>query len=161
MKNFLFFFIIISIFSSISIYSQNKDEKEKAEAVAAQYLNSAANEAKVPSNIISTESLDKVKADYLSMALKYDSTGESNSMMLLPANKIKTMTPAEVWDYMENLSSTMGKSKMDIKWNIVNTEIKNDLAIVTYDVKGRKQKILYLRKENNKWKVILSFASIF
>ena len=161
MKNFLFFFIIISIFSLTIIYSQNKDEKEKVEAAAAQYLNSAANESNIPSNIISSESLDKAKADILSMALKYDSTGKTNSMMLLPANKIKSMTPAEIWDYMENISSTMEKSKMDIKWNIVNTEIKNDLAIVTYDVKGRKQKILYLRKENNNWKVILSFASIF
>jgi len=161
MKNFLIFFITISIFSLTVIYSQNKDEKEKAETAAAQYLNSAVNGSNIPSDIISSESLDKAKADFLSMALNYDSTGKTNSMMLLPANKIKTMTPAEVWDYMENLSSTMEKPKMDIKWNIVKTEIKNDLAFVTYDVKGRKQKILYLKKENNKWKVILSFASIF
>ena len=50
---------------------------------------------------------------------------------------------------------------MNIEWNIVKTEIKNDYAFVSYDVKGREQKIMQLKKENNSWKVILSFGSIF
>ena len=97
MKHFLFSFIIISIFSLIVIHPQNEGEKENVEAVATQYLDSAANESSVPSNIIASESLDKVKADYLSRALKYDSTGKSNAMMLLPANKLKSMSSTDLY----------------------------------------------------------------
>ena len=112
-------------------------------------------------NLVATESLDKAKELYLKMALDYDPTGESNAMMLLPANKIKSMTSAEVWDNINKVGSTMEKLDMHIEWNIVKTEIKNNNAFVAYDVKGREQKVMQLKKENAKWKVVLSFGSIF
>ena len=161
MKYFWFSFIIVSIFSLSVCYAQNGSEKEKVDAVASQFLDSAAKQVVAASDIIAAESLDSAKAGYLSLALKFDSTGKSNAKMILPAKKIKSMTSAEVWDYMKKLSAKMKKLDMEIKWNIVNTEIKNNTAFVTYDVKNRPQKVMELKKENNKWKVVLSFASIF
>ena len=161
MKNFFVALFIILFLFITSIFAQNKIEQENIELVATHFLNSSANQLSIPSNLIATESLDKSKELYLKMAFNYDPTGESNAMMLLPANKIKSMTSAEVWDHMNKVGSTMEKLDMNIEWNIVKTEIKNDYAYVSYDVKGREQKIIQLKKENNSWKVILSFGSIF
>jgi len=161
MKNFFVALFIILFLFITSIFAQNKIEQENIELVATHFLNSSANQLSISSNLIATESLDKSKELYLKMAFDYDPTGESNAMMLLPANKIKSMTSAEVWDHMNKVGSTMEKLDMNIEWNIVKTEIKNDYAFVSYDVKGREQKIIQLKKENNSWKVILSFGSIF
>jgi hypothetical protein len=161
MKNQIFISAVLSIFLFTFVFAQDKSEKEIVESVAIHYLNSSANQLSVSSNFIATESLDKSKELYLKMAFDYDPTGESNGMMLLPANKIKSMTSAEVWDHMNKVGSTMEKLDMNIEWNIDKTEIKNDYAFVSYDVKGREQKIMQLKKENNNWKVILSFGSIF
>ena len=161
MKNFFVAFFIILFLFITSSFAQNKSEQENIESVATHFLNSSANQLSISSNLIATESLDKSKELYLKMAFDYDPTGESNAMMLLPANKIKSMTSAEVWDHMNKVGSTMEKLDMNIEWNIAKTEIKNDYAFVSYDVKGREQKIIQLKKENNSWKVILSFGSIF
>ena len=157
---FIFFYHHFNLFINIDLFTKWR-WKRIVEAVATQYLDSAANESSVPSNLISSESLDKAKADYLSSALNYDSTGNSNAMMLLTANKIKSMTSAEVWDYMNKVHETMGKLDMNIQWNLVNIEIKNNVAFVTYKVKNKAHKVMELKKENNKWKVVLSFGSIF
>jgi hypothetical protein len=161
MKSFHFSVIAISIFLFTASFAQDKNEKESIEKVATNFLNSMANQLKVSSDLLSTESLDKVKEMYLSMALNYDSTGTTNAMMLLPANKIKSMSSAEVWDHMNKISDTMEKLEMNIEWSIINTEIKNDVAFVTYDVKNREQKVMQLKKENNSWKVVLGLSSIF
>ena len=161
MRNFFVSLFIILFLFITSSFAQNKSEQENIESVATYFLNSSANQLSIPSNLIATESLDKSKELYLKMAFNYDPTGESNAMMLLPANKIKSMTSAEVWDHMNKVGSTMEKLDMNIEWNIAKTEIKNDYAFVSYDVKGREQKIMQLKKENNNWKVILSFGSIF
>jgi hypothetical protein len=151
----------ISILSVMLIYAQDKSEKENVEKVATQYLNAVENQTVPSSDLIATESLDKAKDMSLSMALSYDSTGMSNAMMLLPANKIKTMTSAEVWDNMNKIAKTMEKRDMNVEWKIVKTEIKNDNAFVTYNVKGRGDKVMQLKKKDSEWKVVLSFDSIF
>jgi len=161
MKNLFVSLFIISILSLTLSYAQDDSEKVNVEQVATQFLNSVANQLSVSSDLISTESLDKAKELNLSMALDYDSTGTSNAMMLLPGNKIKAMTSTEVWDHMNKIAATMEKINMNIEWNLEKTEIKNDVAFVSYDVKGREQKVMQLKKENNKWKVVLSFDSIF
>ncbi|MFZ1280060.1 MAG: hypothetical protein WAR59_04440 [Ignavibacteriaceae bacterium] len=161
MKNQIFISVVLSVFLFTFVFAQDKIEKENVEAVATHFLNSAANQLSIPSDLIATESLDKTKELDLKMALDYDSTGTSNSMMSLPANKIKSMSSAEVWDYRNNIAQSMEKSDLNIEWNIVKTEIKNDEAFVTYDVKGREQKVMQLKNENGKWKVVLSFGSIF
>ena len=162
MKNFFvaLFYNSISLLS-LQVLLKIKVNKKILNQLQAHFLNSSANQLSISSNLIATESLDKSKELYLKMAFDYDPTGESNAMMLLPANKIKSMTSAEVWDHMNKVGSTMEKLDMNIEWNIVKTEIKNDYAFVSYDVKGREQKIIQLKKENNSWKVILSFGSIF
>lgn len=142
-------------------YAQEKSEKENIEAIVTQYLNSASGRLSVPSDLISTESLDKSKEMLIETALKYDSTGSSNSMMFPSANKMKSMTSAEVWEQMNKISESMGKLDMKVTWNIANTEIKNDRASVTYNVKDRDPKVMQLKKEDNKWKLVLSFGSIF
>jgi len=161
MKTHFFYIIIISILSVMLIFAQDKSEKENVKKVATQFLKEAENQTVPSSDLIATESLDKAKEMSLSMALSYDSTGITNAMMLLPANKIKTMTSAEVWDHMNKVANTMQKLDMNIEWEIVKTEIKNDNAFVTYAVKGRGEKVMQLKKEDNKWKVVLSFDSIF
>ncbi len=161
MKNLFVSLFIISILSLTLSYAQDDSEKVNVEKVATQFLNSVAYHFSVSSDLISTESLDKAKELNLSMALDYDSTGTSNAMMLLPGNKIKAMTSAEVWDHMNKIAETMKKIDVNIEWNLVKTEIKNDVAFVSYDVKDREQKVMQLKKENNKWKVVLSFDSIF
>ncbi len=161
MKNFFFSLVAVSVLSLTLSYSQDKSEKESVEIVATHFLNSMAGQLSVSSDYIASESLDKFKEQNLSMALNYDSTGTSNAMMLLPANEIKKMTSAEVWDHMNRIVKSMNKSDMNIEWNLVKTEIKNDVAFVTYDVKDREQKVMQLKKEDNKWKVVLSFGSIF
>ena len=161
MKNQVFISIILSIFSFTFVLAQDKNEIEKIESVASHFLKSAAGQSEISSDLIATESLDKSKELLLKMAYDYDPSGESNAMMLLPANKIKTMTSAEIWDYMNNIKNSMEKPDMNIQWNIVKTEIKNDNAFVTYDVKGREEKVMQLKKEDGNWKVVLSFGSIF
>ena len=161
MKNQIFISAVLSIFLFTFVFAQDKSEIENVESVATDFLNSAENQLGIPSDLIATESLDKSKELSLKMAFDYDPTGESNAMMLLPANKIKSMTSAEVWDYRNKVGSTMEKLDMKIEWNIVKTEIKNNDAFVFYDVKGREQKVMQLKKENDKWKVVLSFGSIF
>ena len=161
MKNQIFISVVLSVLLFTFAFAQDKSEKEKVIAVATHFLTSAANQSGISSDFIATESLDKDKELSLKMALDYDSTGKSNSMMLLPANKIKSMSSAEVWDHITKAGSTMGKLDMHIQWNIVKTEIKNNDAFVTYDVKGREQKVMQLKKGNGKWKVVLSFVSIF
>lgn len=161
MKTYFFFLMAISILSVMLIYAQDKSDKEKVEKVATQYLNAVENQTVPSSDLIATESLDKAKDMSLSMALSYDSTGMSNAMMLLPANKIKTMTSAEVWDNMNKIAKTMEKRDMNVEWEIVKTEIINDNAFVTYNVKGRGDKVMQLKKKDNEWKVVLSFDSIF
>ncbi|MEJ2617758.1 MAG: DUF4878 domain-containing protein [Ignavibacteriaceae bacterium] len=74
---------------------------------------------------------------------------------------IKSMSSVQVWDYMRNLSKTMKKQTFNVEWKIVKTEIKNNNAFVTYKVKDGETKILQLKKNNNKWKVVLSLTSIF
>jgi len=161
MKNFFFSLVAVSILLLTLSYAQDNSGKESVEKVATQFLNSVANQLSVSSDLISTESLDKAKEFNLSMALDYDSTGTSNAMMLLPGNKIKAMTSAEVWNHMNKIAETMEKIDKNIEWNLAKTEIKNDVAFVSYDVKGRERKVMQLKKENNKWKVVLSFDSIF
>ncbi len=161
MKKQILISVILSILMFTFVNAQNNSEKENVDSVAKEFLNSAANQTVPSSNLIATESLDKSKDVSLSMALSYDSTGKSNAMMMLPANKIKTMTSAEVWDYMSKIARNMEKLNMNIEWKIVKTEIKNNNAFVTYDVKGREQKVMQLKRENSKWKVVLSFGSIF
>lgn len=161
MKNQIFLSAVLSIFLFTFVFAQDKNEKENVESVATHFLNSVANQLGIPSDLIATESLDKSKELYLKMAFDYDPTGESNAMMLLPANEIKSMTSADVWDHINKVGSTMKKLDMNVEWNIVKTEIKNNNAFVSYDVKGREQKVMQLKKENDKWKVVLSFGSIF
>ncbi len=157
----IFISVLLSIILFTFVYAQNKSEKGNVDKAATQFLNAAANQTVPPSGLIAEESLDKSKAMDLKMALDYDSTGEGSMMMMLPANKIKSMTPAEVWDYSRKIQQSTGKLDMHIQWKIVKTEIRNDNAFVTYNVKGRKQKVMQLKKEDDKWKVVLSFASIF
>ena len=159
MKYFLLLSIVLTIFCFNFGFAQEKSEKEMIEAVASQFLNSAASWSGISSDLISPESLDKSKEMSLSMALDYDSTGMSNGMMLLPANDIKSMSSAEVWDHVNMISKTMKRKDIKMEWNLVNTEIKHDVAFVTYAVKDRVQKVMQLKKD--KWKVILSFDSIF
>ncbi|GEM_PF-4422287 len=161
MKKLIFSAVVISLLLFNMSYAQEKSEKENIEAIVMQYLNSASGRLSVPSDLISTESLDKSKEMLIEMALKYDSTGSSNSMMFLPANKMKSMTSAEVWEQMNKISESMEKLDMKVTWNIANTEIKNDRASVTYNVKDRDPKVMQLKKEDNKWKIVLSFGSIF
>jgi hypothetical protein len=164
MKLFLITTFVLSLFLSNLTYTQNKignNTKEKVEAAAKLFLNSAAGGGMVSSDLIASESLDKFKDDMLSMALAYDSLGKSNAMMLLSADSIKSMSSVQVWDYMRNLSKTMKKQTFNVEWKIVKTEIKNNNAFVTYKVKDGETKILQLKKNNNKWKVVLSLTSIF
>jgi len=161
MKYFLLFSIFLSIIFLSLGFAQEKSEKEMIESVASQFLNSAASGSGISSELISPESLDKSKEMSLSMALDYDSTGVSNAMMLLPANSIKSMTSAEVWDHMFKITKTMKRKNIDMEWRLLNTEIKNDIAFVTYAAKDREPKVMQLKKDNNKWKVVLSFDSIF
>jgi hypothetical protein len=161
LKKLIFSAVVISLLLFNMSYAQEKSEKENIEAIVMQYLNSASGRLSVPSDLISTESLDKSKEMLIEMALKYDSTGSSNSMMFLPANKMKSMTSAEVWEQMNKISESMEKLDMKVTWNIANTEIKNDRASVTYNVKDRDPKVMQLKKEDNKWKIVLSFGSIF
>ena len=161
MKNQIFISAVFSLFLFTFVFAQDNSEKDIVEAVATNFLNSAANQMVPSSDLISTESLDKSKEMFLKMAFDYDSTGTSNAMMLLPGNKLKAMSSAEVWDHTSKTAQSMEKLDMNIEWNIVNTEIKNNDAFVTYDVKGREQKVMQLKKENGKWKVVLSFGSIF
>ena len=164
MKQLFIAVFVLSLFLFNAGYSQNKKEnstEKKAEEVAELFLNSAAGGSMVSSDLIATESLDKFKDGMLSMALDYDSTGKSNAMMLLSADSIKSMSSVQVWDYMRNLSKTMKKQTFNVEWKIVKTEIKNNNAFVTYKVKDGETKILQLKKNNNKWKVVLSLTSIF
>jgi hypothetical protein len=161
MKVFFVSLIIFSMFSFMLGYAQDNSEKDNVETVATRFLNSASNLVSISSDLIANESLDKTKEMYLSMAYSYDSTGATNAMMLLPANKMKSMSSAEVWDYHNKVSATMEKSGKSIEWNLVNNEIKNNVAFVTYKAKDREQKVMQLKKEDNKWKVVLSFGSIF
>ncbi|HCY77457.1 MAG TPA: hypothetical protein DHV28_16195 [Ignavibacteriales bacterium] len=161
MKNQIFKSVVLSIFLFTFVFAQDNNEKENVEAAATHFLNAATNQTVPSSDMIATESLDKSKEMYLKMAFDYDSTGTSNAMMLLPGNKIESMSSAEVWDHIHKLGSTMEKLDMNIEWNIEKTEIKENDAFVTYDVKGREQKVMQLKKENGKWKVVLSFGSIF
>ena len=166
MKQFvLSFFVIFVLFFNLSYpQTKNKTEKENVESVAKQFLNSASKGSMVSSNLIAPESLDKFKEGMLSMALSYDSTGKSNAMMLLPADSIKSMSSAQVWEFMRNLSSTMKTQSMNVKWKLEKTEIKNNNnAFVTYDnLSDGNKKVMQLKKINNKWKVVLNnSASIF
>ena len=128
MKNFFVALFIILFLFITSIFAQNKIEQENIELVATHFLNSSANQLSISSNLIATESLDKSKELYLKMAFDYDPTGESNAMMLLPANKIKSMTSAEVWDHMNKVGSTMEKLDMNIEWNIACLLYTSDAA---------------------------------
>ena len=82
-------------------------------------------------------------------------------MMMLPADSLKAMTSGEVWDYMNQMKDYIDTLKLNVEWYIVNTEIKNDTAFVTYDVKNKEPKVMKLIKDKSKWKVILSSKSIF
>jgi hypothetical protein len=161
----MIYFLLFSIFLSIIFFSlgfaQEKSEKEMIEAVASRFLNSAQSGSGISSELISPESLDKSKEMSLSMALDYDSTGMSNAMMLLPANDIRSMSSAEVWDHMNKIAKTMKRKDINMEWNLINTEIKNDVAFVTYAAKDREPRVMQLKKYDNKWKVVLSFDSIF
>ena len=164
MKQFFIIIFVLSFFLFNASYSQNKkgnSTEKKAEEVAELFLNSAAVGSMVSSDLIADESLDKFKDGMLSMALDYDSTGKSNAMMLLSADSIRAMSSARVWEYMRNLSRTMEKQNLNGKWKLVKTEIKNNNAFITYKVKDGEQKVLQLKKKNNKWKVVLSLTSIF
>ena len=164
MKQLFIAVFVLSLFLFNAGYSQNKKEnstEKKAEEVAELFLNSAAGGSMVSSDLIATESLDKFKDGMLSMALDYDSTGKSNAMMLLSADSIRAMSSARVWEYMRNLSRTMKKQNLNAEWKLVKTEIKNNNAFITYKVKDGEQKVLQLKKKNNKWKVVLSLTSIF
>ena len=166
MKQFFLSVFVISVLLFTLSYPQtkNKTEKEKVESVAKQFLNSAAKGSMVSSDLIAPESLDKFKEGMLSMALAYDSTGKSNAMMLLPADSIKSMSSAQVWEFMRNLSSKMKEQSMNVKWKLEKTEIKNNNnAFVTYNnLTDGNVKVMQLKKNNNKWKVVLNnSASIF
>lgn len=161
MKNPILATVIFSLLLITAGFAQAQSEKENVEAVAAKYLTAAAAQSTVSSGLIAAESLDKSKEMYIKMALSFDSTGKSNAMMLLPANKAKAMTSAEVWDYSNKSASMMKKLDMKIEWNITNTEIKDDSAFVTYNAKEREPKVMQLKKENSQWKVVLSYGSIF
>ena len=114
MNNFLFTLIVTSFLSFRVRFAQDKNEIEYIDKVANSFLSSIAKQLTVSSDLIASESLDKAKEMNLSMALNYDSTGTSNAIMLLPANKIKSMSSAEVWDYMKKISERMKKLDMDI-----------------------------------------------
>jgi hypothetical protein len=163
-QSFIIIFVASLLLSNLS-YSQNKNEsntKKDIEAAARLFLNSAAGGSMVSSDLIAPESLDKFKDSMLSMALAYDSTGKSNAMMLLPADSIKSMSSAQVWEFMRNLSKTMKKQDLNVKWKLVNTEIKNNNAFVTYNnLTDGNKRVLQLKKIDNKWKVVLSLTSIF
>jgi hypothetical protein len=154
--------IVLIVFLSVQIYSQDLSkitnvEKDTIEAVAKNYLNCADKHLTISSDIISTESL--IKAKDLSVAVRLRDT--LTQIMQLPLDSIKAMTPGQLWDYEEFMYSTMSAGDMKIEWSIAGTEIKDGIAYVTYNVKGRPQKIMKLKKENNRWKIILSFDSIF
>ena len=51
--------------------------------------------------------------------------------------------------------------KTPLKFQMNESEIKNDTAYVSYRDVGRDPKVLKLVKDSNKWKVVLSFKSIF
>lgn len=164
MKQFLVTIFFVSLLLSNLSYPQNKNEsntKEEVEAAAKLFLKSAASGFMVSSDLIAPESLNKFKDGMLSMALAYDSTGKSNAMMLLSADSIKSMNSAQVWDYMRKLSGTMNKQNLNVEWELIKTEIKNNNAFVTYKVKDGEKKVLQLKKSNNKWKAVLSLTSIF
>ena len=141
--------------------SSNNAVKENIDSTANLYLHSVSDNSKIPSDLIYPSSLQKVKEHMISMALEYDSSGNTNAMMLLPADSLRSMTPAQAWDYMSNIKDYMDTLKLNAEWHIKRIEIKNDTAFVTYDVKGGEQKVMKLKKDENKWKVILSGKSIF
>jgi hypothetical protein len=166
MKQFLVTIFVASLFLSNLSYSQNNNEsntKKDVETAAKLFLNSVASGSMVLSDLIAPESLDKFRDGMLSMALAYDSTGKSNAMMLLPADSIKSMSSAQVWEFMRNLTKNIKKQNLNVEWKLVKSEIKNNNAFVTYNnLTDGNKKVMQLKKINTEWKVVLNnSASIF
>jgi hypothetical protein len=162
MNRLVLLIITLSICLSAIAYTQKLNkitnaEKDTIEAVAKNYLNCADKHLAISLDIICTESLVKAKDLSISMRLRDTLT----KMMQLPLDSIKAMTPGQLWDYEEFLYGTMRTDEMKIEWSIAGTEIKDGTAFVTYNVKDRPQKVMKLKKENDRWKIILSFDSIF
>jgi hypothetical protein len=165
MKNYIYTIVILSLFLSVKNYSQDitakNAEKRNIDSIASLYLSNVTDNSKIPSDLIYPASLKQVKEHMISVALEYDSSGRTNAMMLLPADSLKSMSPAHVWDYLNKMKDYMDKQKLNAEWHIIKTEVKNDTAFVTYNVKEGESKVMKLKKDENKWKVILSGKSIF
>jgi len=161
MKKYFFLLNLIFVVSFVEYYGQEKSEKEKIEELATKYLDSSANQERLSSEFIATESLDNAKDFSLPILKEFISTSTSNERQLLTEKEIKSMTSAELWDYMDKNFETVKKFDLNVEWKIVNTEINGSDAFVTYDVKDREQKVMKLKKENDNWKIVLSFESIF
>ena len=161
MKKYFFLLNLIFIVSFVEYHAQEKSEKEIIEELATNYLNVSANQDRLSAEFIAAESLDKAKDFSLPILMEFISTSTSNERQLLTEKEIKSMTSAEVWDYMDKNFETVKNLDLNVEWKIVNTEINDSDALVTYDVKDREQKVMKLKKENDKWKVVLSLDSIF
>jgi uncharacterized protein (DUF1919 family) len=150
---------------SVKNYSQDvnikNNEKAGIDSVAVLFLTDVSDNSPIQSGLIYPESLEKFKEHMISISLEYDSSGHTNAMMLLPADSLRSMTPAQVWDNMNRMKHYLNVQKLNTTWHIVKTEIENNIAFVTYDIKDGEQKVMKLKKDENKWKVILSGKSIF
>ncbi len=160
MKNFVRYSVLLSVIVAYNIFAQNTIKTDdlqvkQADSAALKFLNLVAENKYIPSDLICPASL-KITKEHILSSLK----GHSGSMMLLSVDSLNSMTPAQAWDYI-NVSRGTGKMKLNVKLRFGKTEIKYDTAYVPYRDEGRDPKVMKLVKDQNRWKVVLSFKSIF